>query len=131
MSSQTKKTAETTTATTAPQQQQGKKKTSENINARLQLVMKSGKFSLGYSETMKNLRQAKAKLVIVSNNIPPIRKSEIEYYSMLSHADIYFYPGNNVELGTACGRYHSVGVMSVLEAGDSDIIRAVKMMQTQ
>jgi len=121
MSSQTKQT----------QGQAGKKKTSENINARLALVMKSGKYTLGYSETMKNLRQAKAKLVIVSNNIPPIRKSEIEYYSMLSHADIYFYPGNNIELGTACGRYHSVGVMTVLDAGDSDIVRAIKMMQTQ
>ncbi|KAL9658741.1 hypothetical protein ABK040_005896 [Willaertia magna] len=128
MSSKT--TKETTVAPTT-QGQSGKKKSGENINARLQLVIKSGKYSLGYKETMRNLRLAKAKLVVVANNIPPIRKSEIEYYSMLSHADIYFYPGNNVELGTACGKYHGVGVMTVQDAGDSDIIRAVKLMQSQ
>jgi len=30
-------------------------------------------------------------------------------------------------LGTACGKYFGVGVMSVVEAGDSDILRAIKM----
>jgi hypothetical protein len=35
------------------------KKTSESINARLALVMKSGKFSLGYKSTLKQLRAGK------------------------------------------------------------------------
>jgi len=49
------------------------KKTAESINSRLALVMKSGKYVLGYKQTLKTLRQGKAKLVIIANNTPPLR----------------------------------------------------------
>ena len=49
------------------------KKTLENINSRLALVMKSGKYVLGYKQTLKTLRSGKAKLVIIANNTPPLR----------------------------------------------------------
>lgn len=49
------------------------KKALESTNARLALVMKSGKFCLGYKQTLKTLRQGKAKLVIIANNTPPLR----------------------------------------------------------
>ncbi len=45
----------------------------ESINTRLQLVMKSGKCVLGFKQTLKTLRQGKAKLVIIANNTPPLR----------------------------------------------------------
>ncbi|KAF9922880.1 60S ribosomal protein L30, partial [Linnemannia zychae] len=62
------------------------------------------------------------KLVILSGNCPPLRKSEIEYYAMLSKTGVHHYTGTNVELGTACGKYFRVGVLSITDAGDSDII---------
>ena len=49
------------------------KKSAESINARLALVMKSGKYCLGYRQTLKTLRSGKAKLVIIANNTPPLR----------------------------------------------------------
>uniref|UniRef100_F1LGA6 Large ribosomal subunit protein eL30 n=1 Tax=Ascaris suum TaxID=6253 RepID=F1LGA6_ASCSU len=80
------------------------KKSAENINARLAMVMKSGKYCLGYKQTLKTLRAGKAKLVIIANNTPPLRKSEIEYYAMLAKTGVHHYNGNNIELGTACGK---------------------------
>merc|ERR1711879_293060 len=97
----------------------------ESINTRLALVMKSGKYVLGYKQTLKTLRQGKAKLVIVGNNIPPLRKSEIEYYAMLSKSGVHHYNGNNIELGTACGKLFRTSVLSITDAGDSDIIRSM------
>lgn len=49
------------------------KKSLESINSRLQLVMKSGKYVLGYKQTLKMIRQGKAKLVILANNCPALR----------------------------------------------------------
>jgi large subunit ribosomal protein L30e len=49
------------------------KKAVESINSRLALVMKSGKYVLGYKQTLKSLRMGKAKLVIIANNTPPLR----------------------------------------------------------
>lgn len=65
-----------------------------------------------------------SKLVIISNNCPTIRKSEIEYYAMLSKTNVYHYTGNNVDLGTACGKLHRVSVLTITDPGDSDIIKS-------
>ena len=94
------------------------KKTADSINSRLALVMKSGKgepqscfsilgstsdslspaVTLGYKSTLKCLRSGKAKLVIIAGNTPPLRKSELEYYSMLSKTNVHHFAGNNVSL---------------------------------
>jgi large subunit ribosomal protein L30e len=99
------------------------KKAQESINSRLALVMKSGKYSLGYKQTLKTLRQGKALLVIISDNCPPLKKSEIEYYAMLAKTGVHHYTGNNIDLGTACGKYFRVSTLSVTDSGDSDIVR--------
>ncbi|KAI6248586.1 60S ribosomal protein L30 [Erysiphe necator] len=98
------------------------KKTADNINNRLALVMKSGKVTLGYKSTLKTLRSGKAKLVIIAGNTPPLRKSELEYYSMLSKTNVHHFAGNNIELGTACGKLFRCSTMAILDAGDSDIL---------
>ncbi|KAI0144180.1 cytosolic large ribosomal subunit protein L30 [Hypoxylon sp. EC38] len=98
------------------------KKDANSINSRLALVMKSGKVTLGYKSTLKSLRSGKAKLVIISGNTPPLRKSELEYYSMLSKAPVHHFSGTNIELGTACGKLFRCSTMAILDAGDSDIL---------
>uniref|UniRef100_A0AAY4AFC8 Large ribosomal subunit protein eL30 n=1 Tax=Denticeps clupeoides TaxID=299321 RepID=A0AAY4AFC8_9TELE len=93
------------------------KKSLESINSRLQLVMKSGKYVLGYRQTLKMIRQGKAKLVILANNCPALRKSEIEYYAMLAKTGVHHYSGNNIELGTACGKYYRVCTLAIIDPG--------------
>lgn len=88
--------------------------------------MKSGKTALGYRSVLRTIRSGKAKLLIISGNCPPLRKSELEYYAMLSKTEVHQYAGNNIELGTACGKYYRVGVMSITDAGDSDIIDKIE-----
>ncbi|KFH47440.1 60S ribosomal protein-like protein [Hapsidospora chrysogenum ATCC 11550] len=98
------------------------KKDANSINSKLALVMKSGKVTLGYKSTLKSLRSGKAKLIIIAGNTPPLRKSELEYYSMLSKTPLHHFSGNNIELGTACGRLFRCGTLAILDAGDSDIL---------
>ena len=105
--------------------------------------MKSGKYTLGYRSTIKTLRLGKAKLIILANNTPPLRyctvillffftlfsficrKSEIEYYAMLAKTGVHYYSGDNNALGTACGKYFRVSTLSIIDPGDSDIIRTM------
>jgi len=101
------------------------KKAMESINSRLALVMKSGKYCLGYKQTLKTLRKGKAKLVIIANNTPPIRKSEVEYFAMLAKTGVHHYSGSNIDLGTACGKYFRVCTLAITDPGDSDIIRSM------
>ena len=64
-----------------------------------------------------------AKLVLISSNCPPLRKSEVEYYAMLGKANVHHYVGNNIALGTACGKMYRTSMITVTDAGDSDILR--------
>ncbi|EHH53447.1 hypothetical protein EGM_14088 [Macaca fascicularis] len=100
------------------------KKSLESINSRLQL-MESGKYMLGYKQTLKMIRQGTAKLVILANNCPALRKSEIEYYAMLAKIGVHHYSGNDIELGTACGKYYRVCTLALTDPGDSAIIRSM------
>lgn len=64
---------------------------------------------------------------LMLNNFKPffLRKSEIEYYAMLAKTGVHHYSGNNIELGTACGKYFRVCTLSITDPGDSDIIRSM------
>ncbi|CAG4985757.1 unnamed protein product [Parnassius apollo] len=97
------------------------KKAIESIDSRLALAMKSGKYCLGYKQTLKTLRQGKAKLV-TAKNAPPLRKSEIEYYALLAKTGVHHYSGNNIEFSTACAKYYRIITKAINDPGDSDII---------
>ena len=107
----------------APVQVKKTKKTVESINSKIQLVMKSGKTALGYKTSIKALRSNKAKMVLIASNTPPLRKSEVEYYALLAKCNVHHYAGNNSELGTACGKFYRVSMVTVIDSGDSDILR--------
>ncbi|KAK2827819.1 hypothetical protein FQN49_007312 [Arthroderma sp. PD_2] len=98
------------------------KKTTDTLSSRLALVMKSGKVTMGSKSTLKTLRSGKAKLILIAGNCPPLRKSELEYYAMLAKVPVHHFHGNNIELGTACGKLFRCSTMAVLDAGDSDIL---------
>jgi large subunit ribosomal protein L30e len=68
-------------------------------------------------------------LILIAGNCPALRKSELEYYAMLSKTGVHHYSGNNIEMGTACGKYFRVGCLSIVDAGDSDLIKASEEAQ--
>ncbi|KAF8415340.1 50S ribosomal protein L30e-like protein [Boletus edulis BED1] len=132
----------------APTKKSKAAKSTESIASRLALVVKSGKYTLGYKSALKQMRSGKglereaekvlwaddrfpryfsdaifiAKLVLIAGNCPPLRKSEIEYYAMLSKTTVHHFAGTNVALGTAAGKLFRVGVMTVTDQGDSDLL---------
>ncbi len=94
----------------------------EGINSQLAIVMKSGKTSLGYKSVLTAMRNGKSKAIILSNNLPVLRKSQLEYYAVLANVKTITYGGNNSELGTACGKLFRVSCIAINDAGDSDIL---------
>jgi large subunit ribosomal protein L30e len=48
-------------------------KNSETIISNLRLIVKSGRYTLGYKSTLKTLQEGTCKLVILAENCPPTR----------------------------------------------------------
>lgn len=44
---------------------------------------------------------------------------------MLAKTGVHHYTGNNIELGTACGKYFRVCTLSITDPGNSDIIKTM------
>lgn len=97
----------------------------QNLHQKLSLVIRSGKYKVGYKLALKQLRAGTAKMMIIAKNCSQLRKNELEYLAALAGCKIIQWEGNNVELGTACQRLHRVCVMTIQDAGDSDILTAV------
>ncbi|CAO2599448.1 60S ribosomal protein L30, partial [Lemmus lemmus] len=57
--------------------------------------------------------------------LPHSEQSEIVYCAMLAKTGVHHYSGNNIELGTACGKYYRVCTLAIIDPGDSDIIRSM------
>merc|ERR1711957_28732 len=104
---------------------QGKKDKEANVNSKLNLVIKSGKFMIGYRNTIKAMRRGEAKLIIIANNCPAIRRTELEYYAALCGSAVHNFEGNNLELGTACGKLFAVSSLIISDPGDSDILETL------
>merc|ERR1712062_12132 len=100
-------------------------KQQEGVKSVLAVVMRSGKVSLGYKSTLKAIRKSKAKLIFISNNCPTVRKTQLEYYAVLAGIKTILYDGNNVDLGSACGKFYRVTCLSIIDPGDSDILAEV------
>ena len=103
-----------------------KKSKDQGINAQLAIVMKSGKTSIGYKSVLTAIRNGKTKAIILSNNLPILRKSQLEYYGVLAKVKTIPFNGNNTDLGTACGKLFRVSCLAINDAGDSDILTDVK-----
>ena len=54
---------------------------------------------------MKCLRNGQSKLIIISNNCPAIRKTQLEYMAILGGSKVLHFDGNNVELGKSKNHY--------------------------
>lgn len=89
------------------------------------LLSCAGKYNLGYKQTLKAIRTGKAKAVLVSNNIPALQRTTIAYYAMLGKVILHSFSGNNVDMGTAMGKLYRVSAMTILDAGDSDILETL------
>lgn len=99
-----------------------KKASSESINSKLALVMKSGKAILGYKSTLKALKKGEVKAIFISSNSPSVVKAELNYYAHIAGVNVHPYNGSNIDLGAACGKYHRVSMLGIVSPGDSDIL---------
>ncbi|KAM7046133.1 large ribosomal subunit protein eL30-like [Molossus nigricans] len=94
------------------------KKLLELIISWLQLVMKSGKYVLGYKQNLKMIRQGKRKLDILTNNCQSCGNRL--YYTILAKTCVHHYSVSNIELGTASGKYCRLYTLAIIDPGNSD-----------
>lgn len=97
-----------------------------DVNRALRNAAATGKVTLGLNETLKDILSKKAKLVVIANNAPEVAVAQVNAAVEKTKVPVYTYAGKNTELGPACGKPYSVAVLSVTDAGDSDVLQLAK-----
>ena len=97
-----------------------------DIGRSIRLAVDTGKVRFGSRDAVKAALNGEAKLIIVAENCPKAVKADLENYSKMSEVALYAYDGTSVELGSLCGKPFPVAALSIVEAGNSDILDAVK-----
>ena len=97
-----------------------------DLNKSIRMAVDTGKVLLGSEKTIKAALNGNAKMIIVAANCPAERRQDLKHYSQLSDVPVLDYAGSSVELGNVCGKPFPVTAMTVLDAGNSDLLDAVK-----
>jgi large subunit ribosomal protein L30e len=93
-----------------------------DVNRALRTAVQTGKVLVGTKETMKAIDAGKARLVVLANNTPDTWAGRIEQRARERNVPLYRFAGSNGELGSASGKPFGIAALSVLDAGESDIL---------
>jgi large subunit ribosomal protein L30e len=94
-----------------------------DVNKQIHIAVKTGKVALGVKEALEAAKFAKAKLLILASNCPENAKEDITHYAKQGAVPVHAYPGSSLDLGSACGKRFVVAVLTIKEAGDSEILK--------
>ncbi len=97
-----------------------------SLENELKVAMRTGKVVLGSRQAMKLAALGKGKLIILARNCPEDLRALILHHAKLSNIPTYVCPLSSKELGEACGRRFMVAALTVLDEGDSEIMKLVE-----
>ncbi len=97
--------------------------TKVDVNKQIEIAVKTGKVTLGVKEAVDAARFARAKLLILASNCPAQYRLDIVQYAKQSSVPVFNYPGNSLDLGSACLKRFVVAALAVKEPGDSEILK--------
>ncbi len=87
-----------------------------DLNKVFRSVLSTGKVVIGTRQTIDAVKNKKAQIVVFSSNCLEKTRNELKDIPSIN------YPGNGLELGTACGKPFSIATFAVINPGDSGIL---------
>ncbi len=92
----------------------------------LRQAMRTGRVELGLDTTIRSAMTGRARLIIVSDKVPPERLADLQHYTKLSGVPIVRFDGSGADLGRVCRKPFQVSSVAVIDPGDSNIMAAAK-----
>ena len=92
-----------------------------DMHKSLRQVVSTGKVHFGLRQARRDIKDNKAKVVVVPQNV----REEILKELKGTAAPLVKFEGTSFDLGAVCGKPFSVSALTILDVGDSDIMDAV------
>ena len=95
-----------------------------DLNVSIRMAVDSGKTVLGSDRAKKFALLGEAKAIVLARNCPADVKQDIAHYASLASVPVIRFNGTSIELGVVCGKPFPVSALSVIEPGNSDILKS-------
>jgi large subunit ribosomal protein L30e len=97
-----------------------------DLNKAIRQAIKTGRVELGLDTTTKAAMTGRARLIIVSDRVPPGKLGDLRHYTSLSETPIILYDGSSADLGRTCRKPFQISSVAIIDPGDSNILAAAK-----
>ncbi len=97
-----------------------------DITKAIGTAVKTGKVSFGANSAIQNVKNGKAKLIVVASNCPKQIREQIKYYGEISKIPIITYKGDGIDMAAACNKLFIISALSIREPGDSEILKLIE-----
>jgi len=95
------------------------------IGQELQVVSRTGKYVLGYRESLLAALNRRAKLLIVAKNCPETFAKEAKIVSNISGTPLLLTEYTREDLAGSLRKPFAASIMAILDPGSSNILEAV------
>jgi len=94
-----------------------------DLQKNIRMVVDTGKTQLGTRKGKLMALNGKAKLLIISKNCPKATVDEILHDCDRSKTPYFVADFTSMEIGSICGKPFPVSILSVIDAGNSEILK--------
>lgn len=94
-----------------------------NVENAIKIAVKTGKFQIGPKKALNLVKRGLGRLVVASINCPRVLLEDLLTYCKLSNIPVHYYKGSSYDLGFLCGKTYMISILTILEPGDSDILK--------
>ncbi|KAM0686501.1 60S ribosomal protein L30 [Conglomerata obtusa] len=103
------------------------KKIVTGLADQLPLAIKSGKHTCGYKQAIKALLNNEAQAIILTENYPMSKRRLLTYYAKLSNkTPILEFKGTNNDFAKLIDNFFRVGVITIIDQGEADLIKGLR-----
>lgn len=87
-----------------------------DISRALKAAITTGKVEFGVYQTEKAVKSGNVQMIILSRNCPSKLLTDDV------NVKVHVYEGNNMDLGSLCGKPFSVSALAIIDKGTSNIL---------
>lgn len=121
-----KKTKKKTRSSARAKSKEKASSKSADVSKEIRRAVDTGKVVFGRKETEKSLLVGKSKLIILSSNIPELVREKAVHIAEVAGVPHMEFDGTALQLGSVCGKPFGILVMSIEDAGKSNIVSAAR-----
>lgn len=99
---------------------------SATVQKAIRMALDSGKVLLGTRDATKQAMHGKGKLVVITSNMKADEAEDLRRFCALSNIPVLDYDGDNMDLGSVCGKPFPVSALWIGDVGNSPIMNFVQ-----